>query len=155
MKSKSLECALFLASFLLLPKAIAANPPFEIVGLRIGESVADAKKKYPSMRCENSCVLDGQKAFGRTGLLWVGLRDGKISQLAFRFKPAADPETASEVRKFYTKKYGSAANHLGIDGCDEWNVNDGYLALCLSPELSHIWWSTQSRVDVNTQNYRK
>jgi len=127
---------------------------FELLDLYIGQPIADAVKKYPAMQCEKSCVLEGHKLLEKSGKLWAGIKNDRISQLAFRFRPALTSSEAKEIRAEYVRKYGQASDHLA-DGCDEWKASGGYLAICLSPELSHVWWSAESRVDINIQNQRK
>ena len=95
--------------------------PFELLDFRIGQSIAEAKTNYPAMECENSCVLEGEKVFGYPGRLWAGIENGKISQLAFRFRPALTSIEAEKIRAKYIIKYGQASDHLG-DGCDECDV---------------------------------
>ena len=126
-----------------------SHAAFGLLGLHIGQSVEDAKKKYPSMQCANSCNVEGQKAFGKPGRLWAGIGEGKIDQLAFGFKPNLSPEETGTVRSFYVDRYGAPSSSLGEKGCDEWEANGGYLVLCMTGHVSHIWWSTKSRVDVN------
>ena len=136
--------------------AVAKEPvePFKLLDLYIGQPVADAVKRYPAMECENSCFLEGYEFFAKQGKLWAGVKNDRISQLAFRFSPALTSSDTEQVRAGYINKHGQASDHLG-DGCDEWEANGGYLAICLSTELSHVWWSTESSVDINIQNQRK
>lgn len=149
---------ILLSVLLSASSALFARDPasvFELLDLHIGQGIDEARQKYPTMQCENSCVLEGQEAFGYPGRLWAGMKDGKIHQIAFGFKPALNVTQAEKVRLAYIQLYGKASDHLGVEGCDEWSTNGGYLAICLSPEISHIWWSTESRVDINIQNQRK
>ncbi len=91
-------------------------------------------------------------AFGKPGNLLAGVVEGKINQLAFGFKPDLLPEEAEAVRAAYVDKYGPATSNLGEAGCDEWKLEGGYLVICMTGEISHVWWSTESRVDVNKRS---
>jgi hypothetical protein len=137
-----------------------AYRPFEILNLHIGQPIPETKKEYPSMQCKNSCVVEEQKAFGKPGLLWIGVEEGKVSQLAFGFKPDLSLEEGAKVRSVYIEKYGNPVDPLEPEGCDEWVVNGGYLVICFtgntSPngDISHIWWNTKSLVDVNKRQQK-
>jgi len=122
---------------------------FAINGINIGQTIGNAREVLPALKCENSCVAENQLFFGKRGTFWAGLEDGKIAQLAFRFKPALTDGSEENIRSFYIRKYGPAADNLGEEGCDEWRVQDGFLVICLTREVSHVWWSRKSRVDVN------
>lgn len=135
----------------LLANALAGTPnaPFEINGVHIGQTIENASEQLPALKCENSCVAENQFFFGNPGTFWAGLEHGEIAQLAFRFKPAIGDDGKEKIRSFYLKKYGSPADNLGEKDCDEWKARDGFLVVCLTKEVSHVWWSRKSRVDVN------
>lgn len=132
--------------------APAAVTPFEINGVRLGQPAADAQKAIPSMECERSCIAENQIFLGHTGRLWAELKDGKINGVAFRFRPALNVDQARTAMADIVSRHGPAKSNLGEENCDEWLVDGGFLAVCLTPEMSHIVWSHLSRVDVNKQH---
>ncbi|WP_411833778.1 hypothetical protein [Pseudoxanthomonas mexicana] len=133
----------------------AANPKaedevFEMNGIWIGQPLRDARERLPSLNCENSCIADNQYFMKKPGRLWAGLKDGKIDQLAFRFRPVLADGAIDEVRSSIIKKYGEPSGNLGFRNCDEWKAHGGFLVLCLTDEVSHAMWSNESRMDANS-----
>ncbi len=126
-----------------------AADTFAINGISTGQSVEEATRNLPSLQCATSCVADNVSFHGSPGRFWASLKEGKIDELAFRFKPAIDSKTASLITEDIEKKHGKPQSNLDLEGCNEWPIGGGFLAVCLTNEISHVMWSHSSRVDVN------
>ncbi|MDY0955339.1 hypothetical protein SOM22_12185 [Stenotrophomonas rhizophila] len=128
------------------------HPParsFELKGVTIGDDVQAVYGAFPNAKCLTTCVADDVIFMQARGRFVAGVKAGKVDWLAFRFRPVLDDDDRVRVRKALELAYGKPTHDLGVDGCDEWTLPDGYLAVCLNDELSHLYWSTESRVDIN------
>ena len=122
---------------------------FGMAGLWIGQPLEEARRAMPSLRCEAACTADDGRYLEQPGRLWVGQRDGRIDQLGFRFVPTLEGDARAAARARIVDAHGPPTTHLGLDGCDEWTLESGYLAVCLTDGLSHVTWNRMSRRDVN------
>ncbi|WP_426354945.1 hypothetical protein ACN9MD_02695 [Stenotrophomonas maltophilia] len=136
-----------------LPQNVAAATAdtFNMNGLHLGATAAEIRKAFPTASCESSCVGQGAVYLGTSGKFVAFLRDGKATMLAMEFPSMSEGERA-RVRAELEKIYGPPTDNLGIIGCDEWAMSNGFVAACLNKELNHIVFSNESRVDVNRRH---
>lgn len=140
--------AVILALALSVASSADAADRFAIIGVTAGQSIEQAKAHVPALECAASCIAEDQTFYGHSGRFFASLKDDEIASFAFRFKPLLPSEKATPVVSDLTKKYGPPQSDLG-GGCMEWALDGGFLAACLTPEMSHIMWSHDSRVDLN------
>lgn len=141
---------IIILAFVLTASFIAnAADTFTINGISTGQSVDSAKKNIPNLQCAASCVANNLTFYGSQGRFWASLKFGKIDELAFRFSPVIDSDKAKIIVGEIEKKYGQPQSNLGLKGCNEWAIDGGFLAVCLTPEISHVMWSHSSRVGMN------
>lgn len=133
----------------------AAESRFTINGVSNGQSIDVARANIPSLQCINQCVTDKSIFYGSPGKFWASLRDGRINEFAFRFTPEVDANKARIIVDDIKRQFGPPESNLEMVGCDEWLVDGGYLAVCLTPEVSHLMWSHSSRVDMNKRGQSK
>lgn len=150
MKMRPLLCLLAMQASM---TAIAGNgaPPvkFDINGVQTGQPVKAVKNKWPGLECSVSCSVDGMHYLGAPGRFWASIKDGKIDQLAFGFNPAVAGSERERIKAFIHEKYGPPNRNLGFAECNEWDIDGGFLAVCLMDEASHVFWSHESRKDIN------
>ena len=126
----------------LLALALTAGneEPFELAGAHIGLEYSVLLGQYPEMKCEASCSDPTATLLGHPGNLWVGIGDGAVNQLAFRFVPTLTSREAEYVYSAYKKRYGSPSRRNAIDDCEEWDRPSGAIVLCVTNGLSLTYW---------------
>ncbi len=142
---------------ILLSGAVAAETPthptparsFELEGVTLGDDVQAVYSAFPNAKCLTTCVAEDATFMQAQGRFVAGMKAGKVEWLAFRFQPLLGEGDRVRVRDALELAHGKPTHDLGVAGCHEWTLPDGYLAVCLNDELSHLYWSTTSRVDVN------
>jgi len=127
----------------------ASNASFEMNGIRLGDTSADILGTLPGMACEASCLKEDAVYLGARGRFVIFLRDGRASLLAMALPTTMSDSERSRLRGVLQSRYGQSTSDLGIEGCEEWAMDDGFLAVCLNKEFNHIVFSRESRVDVN------
>jgi hypothetical protein len=146
---------MIIGTLLALSVAAAQNETFDLAGARIGLGYTELRQQHPEMRCEVSCLDPTARVIGHPGNLWVGLGDGAVNQLAFRFVPALTEQEAKDVSSAYKERYG-ASKRRDPDDCEEWGRPGGAIVLCLTGGLSLTYWKdenwgvTQSRIPDDT-----
>jgi len=134
--------------------AIAENR-FSINGISNGLSTDEAVKRIPTLECMNQCVADKVSFYGSPGRFWASLSEGRINEFAFRFTPEVDVNQARRIVNDIKRQFGAPHANLEMEGCDEWLVDGGYLAVCLTSEVSHVMWSHSSRVSIRKRGQQK
>lgn len=139
---------LLLCTSILLPHDVAAAESFDMNGLHLGATTAEIRKAFPTAKCESSCVGPGANYLGASGKFVAFLRDGRATMLAMSFSSVSAGERV-RLRAELEGRYGPPTDNLGITGCTEWSMSNGFVAACFNEELSHIVFSNESRADVN------
>lgn len=129
----------FLVAFALQAPASEA-PVFDISGVRIGLSYPALRKQFPDMTCKASCSDQSAKLHGLAGNLWVGIGDGAVNQVAFRFKPTLTMQQAAALRTKYVELYGEPTRSTTYGACEEWDRKAGAIVLCVREGLSLTYW---------------
>lgn len=124
--------------------AAGDKEPFELAGARIGLEYSVLLERRPEMKCEASCSDPTATLLGHRGNLWVGIGDGAVNQLAFRFVPTLTSREAENVSSAYKERYGSPARRNAIDDCEEWDRPSGAIVLCVTNGLSLTYWKDEN-----------
>lgn len=123
-----------------LQAATGPAPEFDISGAHIGMRYAVLRASFPEMTCEASCSDPSAELHGYTGNLWVGIGDGAVNQLAFRFEPTLSWKQAEDVRARYIELYGAPSRTTDQVACDAWDRGAGTIILCLTGGHSLTYW---------------
>ena len=116
------------------------TPEFDISGAHIGLSYSALRENFPAMLCEVSCSDQSARLHGYTGNLWVGIGDGAVNQVAFRFKPTLNAQQAMAIRTKYLELYGEPTRLTTYGACEEWDRKAGAIVLCVKDGLSLTYW---------------
>lgn len=126
-----------------LQAPVSQAPELDISGAHIGLSYSALRNQFPNMACEVSCSDQSAKLHGLPGNLWVGIGNGAVNQVAFRFKPTLTTQQATAMRAKYVELYGEPTRSTTYGACQEWDRKAGAIVLCVSGGLSLTYWKDE------------
>ena len=127
-----------------LALATAQDETFDLAGARIGLGYTELRQQYSETLCDVSCSDRTAKVLGRAGNLWVGIGDGAVNQVAFRFVPTLTEQEATRVSSAYKARFGEPARRNALDGCEEWDRLGGAIVLCVADGMSLTYWKDEN-----------